>query len=107
MRKIKKSFCLKMEMQDHAYEAYVESRKACQRQKAIMRKLDIPVSPETSKSITPRDKWCSEYVWTSSDEEYAHIEVNRTTDPTAPSSSGWHGWDEEEAPSPPRHGWDV
>jgi hypothetical protein len=91
MRKIKKSFCLKMEMQDCAYEAYVESRKACQRQKAIMRKLDIPVSPETSKSITPRDKWCSEYVWMSSNEEYAHVEVNRTADPTAPSSSRWHG----------------
>jgi hypothetical protein len=60
-----------------------------------MRKLDLPVSAETSRSITPRTKWVSEYTWTSSDEEFAHMEVDRDADPTGPSSCGWNNWDED------------
>ena len=65
MHKMKKSFCLKLEMQDRAYEAYVDARKSTTRQKAIMKKLDIPVSPETSRSITPKDQWISKITWSS------------------------------------------
>jgi hypothetical protein len=102
MNKMKKSFCLKLEMQDRAYEAYVDARKSTTRQKAIMKKLDIPVSPETSRSITPKDQWISKLTWSSSEEE-DDMEI----DDTAHTSSDWPAWGAPSSSGPSYSGWDV
>jgi hypothetical protein len=46
-----------------------------------MKKLDIPISPETSRSITLKEKWISQHTWTSSEEE-VNMEIDDTTDTT-------------------------
>jgi hypothetical protein len=97
MGKLKRSFCLKLDMQDRAYEAHVRARKDTRRQKAIMKKLDLPVSPESDRSITPKDKWISHYTWSSGDEE----DVAPTT-----SFSGWGNWDANDVvPGSSTSGW--
>jgi hypothetical protein len=59
MGKMKKSFCLKLDLQDRAYEAHKKEKNARRCQKEIMTKLDLPVSSGSKKSITPKEKWIS------------------------------------------------
>jgi len=73
--KLKKSFCLKLDLQHRMYEAHVYHKKAAARQKDMMRKMQIPVSPTTSADgqITPKEEWISKHsVW--SDEETVDLE---------------------------------
>jgi hypothetical protein len=83
MGKMKKSFCLQLDMQDRAYEAHKKEKLARRCQKEIMTKLDLPVSSGSEDSITPKEKWVSHYSTWSSDDEAP-----------AASSSGWGQWDE-------------
>jgi hypothetical protein len=75
-----------------------------------MKKLDIPISPETSRDITPKEKWISQHTWTSSEEE-VDMEIDDTADTTTgPSSYGWPAWDAWGAPPSPGpsfSGWDA
>jgi hypothetical protein len=62
-----------------------------------MKKLDLPMSPESDRSITSKDKWISHYTWSSGDEE----DVTHTT-----SFSGWGNWDADVVvPGSSTSGW--
>ena len=54
MRKLKKSFCLKLDLQDRMYEEHVNAKKDRQRQKQLMKHFQLPVSDGSEFSITPR-----------------------------------------------------
>ncbi|KAK1646189.1 hypothetical protein QYE76_063994 [Lolium multiflorum] len=43
--KVKKTFCLQLDIQERMYDAYVAEKKARRRQKSIMTKLGVEVSP--------------------------------------------------------------
>ena len=67
MTKLKKSFCLKQEIQGQLYDAHSNEKKARRRQKAIMRGMNLPVSDGSEDVITPEEEWLSNLKW--SDEE--------------------------------------
>ena len=67
MAKLKKSFCLKLEIQDQMYDAHRNEKKSRQRQKAIMTQLNLPVFDGSEGVITPKDEWISKIKW--SDDE--------------------------------------
>jgi hypothetical protein len=72
-----------------------------------MKKLDIPISPETSRSITPKEKWISKHTWTSSEED-DDMDIDDTAHTTTgPSSYGWPAWDAPSSPGPSFSGWGV
>jgi hypothetical protein len=47
--KVKKTFCLQLDIQECMYDVYVAEKKSRQRQKSIMRKLELEVSPPGSE----------------------------------------------------------
>lgn len=51
------------------YDAHVRQKNAARRQKDIMRKLELPVSPGSEGVITPKEDWISKHgYWTDEDE---------------------------------------
>jgi len=69
MSKLKKSFCLKLDMQDRMYEEHVNAKKDRQHQKQLLRHFQLPVSDGSENSITPEEKWLSKQHWSSSEDE--------------------------------------
>ena len=59
MGKLKKSFCLKLDLQDRMYEEHVNAKKDRQRQKHLLRHFKLPVSDGSEYSITSEEKWIS------------------------------------------------
>ena len=60
--KVKKTFCLQLDIQERMYDAYVGEKKARQRQKSIMRKLELEVSPPGSEeNIIRKPQWISSH----------------------------------------------
>ncbi|KAK1646410.1 hypothetical protein QYE76_064215 [Lolium multiflorum] len=58
--KVKKTFCLQLDIQEHMYDSYVAEKKARRRQKSNMRKLGMEVSPPGSEeNIIPKPQWIS------------------------------------------------
>ena len=68
MIKMKKSFCLKLEIQDRMYDAHQNEKKSRRCQKAIMTHLNLPVSDGSEGVITPKDEWISKIKWSDDDE---------------------------------------
>ena len=53
------------------YDQHYQDKKIRQRQKTIMKKLDIPVSDGSEGQITDKEKWVSKQKWPeSSSDEY-------------------------------------
>ena len=75
--KAKRAFCFKLDLEERMYEAHVYHKKAAARQKAMMRAMNMPVSPGSEGEITPPEEWKSKHgYWSDND---------------APSSSTHHG----------------
>ncbi|KAK1695013.1 hypothetical protein QYE76_011710 [Lolium multiflorum] len=53
--RLKKSFCFKEDLQDRMYQAHHDNKKIRQRQKAMMRHMQLPVSEGSEDNITPPD----------------------------------------------------
>jgi len=68
MGKLHKSFCLKVDLQERMYEEHARAKKDRQRQKQILRHLQLPVSDGSEGIITPKEKWISSHRWSSDDE---------------------------------------
>jgi len=68
MGKLRKSFCLKMHLQDRMYEEHVRAKEDRQRQKQFMRHFNLPVSDGSQDQITPKEEWVSGQRWSSSDD---------------------------------------
>ena len=43
------------------YDAHVQEKKACLRQKQILRAMQLPVSDGSEGTITPKEQWISEH----------------------------------------------
>jgi hypothetical protein len=69
MNKLKKSFCLKIDLQKRMYKEHEGAKKDRQRQKQIMRKLELPVSDGSEDEITPEEDWISKQQWSTSEDE--------------------------------------
>ena len=67
MAKLKKSFCLKLEIQDQMYDAHLNEKKSRQCQKAIMTHLNLPVSDGSEGVIPPKEEWISKIKWSYDD----------------------------------------
>jgi hypothetical protein len=66
--RLKKSFCFKRDLEDRMYQAHHDNKKIRQRQKAMMRHMQLPVSEGSEDNITPPGEWKSKLVWSSSEE---------------------------------------
>ena len=66
--KFRESFCL---IDNRMYEAHVQDKKNCFRQKQIMRKMDIPVFDGSEENITPKEEWLAQgrVAWSDEEEE--------------------------------------
>ena len=73
------------------YYQHQQDKKSRQRQKAIMRKLDLPVSDGSEEQLTDKENWVSKQKWPESDVSSAEEPEpwNRCPPPA-------HGDDEEE-----------
>ena len=70
------------------YYQHCQDKKSRQRQKAIMRKLDLPVSDGSEEQLTDKENWVSKQKWPESD-------VSSAEDPE-PSPPPAHGDDDDE-----------
>ncbi|KAK1605343.1 hypothetical protein QYE76_029016 [Lolium multiflorum] len=66
--RLKKSFCFKRDLEDRMYQAHHDNKKIRQRQKAMMRHMQLPVSEGSEDNITPPGEWKSKLVWSSSED---------------------------------------
>jgi hypothetical protein len=66
--RLKKSFCFKRDLEDRMYQAHYDNKKIRQRQKAMMRHMQLPVSEGSEDNITPPGEWKSKLTWSSSEE---------------------------------------
>jgi hypothetical protein len=66
--RIKKSFCLKIDLQDKMYYEHEQNKKTLQCQKAMMVHMGLPVSDVSKNIITPPKEWKSKHKWTSSED---------------------------------------
>ena len=66
--KLKRAFCLKLDLEDRLYEAHVYHKKAAQQQKAMMRHMQIPVFDGSEEVITPKNEWVSKQGFWSDDD---------------------------------------
>jgi hypothetical protein len=66
--RLKKSFCLKVDLQDKMYYEHEQKRKIRQRQKAMMSHMGLEISEGSDNVITPREEWISKHKWTSSED---------------------------------------
>ena len=65
--RIKASWCFKTDLQDKMYYQHQQDKKSRQRQKAIMRKMDLPVSDGSEEQLTDKESWVSKQKWPESD----------------------------------------
>jgi hypothetical protein len=79
--RVKASWCFKADLQDRMYYQHKQDKKSRQRQKAIMRKLDVPVSDGSEERITDKEAWVSKQKWPESDESSAEEFEPWTTSP--------------------------
>ena len=61
--RLKAYWCFKTDLQDIMYYQHCQDKKSRQRQKAIMRKLNIPVSNGSEGQITDKEQWVSNQKW--------------------------------------------
>ena len=66
--RLKKSFCLKLDLQDKMYYEHEQNKKIRQRQKAMMTHMGLEVSDGSENVITPREEWISKHKWSSSED---------------------------------------
>ena len=67
--KLKKSFCLKLDIEEHMYDAHCYHKKAARRQKEMMKKMGHEVSSGSEGTITPKEQWLSKHRnWDDDDE---------------------------------------
>jgi hypothetical protein len=68
---IKKTFCLQVDIQERMYDSYVAEKKARRRQKSIMSKLGVEVSPPGyEENILPKPQWISTHSqWSDGEDE--------------------------------------
>ena len=88
---MRKSFCLKANIEDRLYEAHVRAKEDRVRQKAMMRHLQLPVSDDSDPEVTPEEEWKAGVQW-SSDED-AEGDREPRTPVHAPTSGDWAPWD--------------
>jgi hypothetical protein len=75
--KVKKTFCLQLDIQERMYDAYVAEKKARRRQKSIMAKLGVEVSPPGSEeNILPKPQWISAHSQWSDGEDGPSYDVD-------------------------------
>ncbi|KAK1620115.1 hypothetical protein QYE76_025632 [Lolium multiflorum] len=75
--KVKKTFCLQLDIQERMYDAYVAEKKARRRQKSIMAKLGVEVSPPGSEeTILPKPQWISAHSQWSDGEDGPSYDVD-------------------------------
>ncbi|KAK1681680.1 hypothetical protein QYE76_042528 [Lolium multiflorum] len=75
--KVKKTFCLQLDIQERMYDSYVAEKKARRRQKSIMTKLGVEVSPPGSEeNIIPKPKWISAHSQWSDGEDGPSYDVD-------------------------------
>lgn len=67
--KLKKTFCLQVDIQHKMYEAHHDEKLAHHRQIQMMRHMNIEIASGSEKTITPEDKWIStQSQWTDEDD---------------------------------------
>jgi len=66
--RLKKSFCLKLDLQDKMYYEHEQNKKIRHRQKAMMTHMGLEVSDGSENVITPREEWISKHKWSSSED---------------------------------------
>ncbi|KAK1668094.1 hypothetical protein QYE76_056253 [Lolium multiflorum] len=66
--RLKKSFFFKRYLEDRMYQAHHDNKKIRQRQKAMMRHMQLPVSKGSKDNITPPGEWKSKLTWSSSED---------------------------------------
>ncbi|KAK1665502.1 hypothetical protein QYE76_053661 [Lolium multiflorum] len=90
--RLKKSFCFKEDLQDKMYQAHRDNKKIRQRQKAMMKHMDLPVSEGSEDNITPPGEWKSKYTWSSSEDSI----LERVVRPSPPPHGKGQVEDEDE-----------
>src|ERR1041385_1194044 len=68
--KVRKTFCLQLDIQHNMYLAHKREKKSRARQIHMMRALQLEVSSGSEKDITSEEKWISQNYsrWTDSDD---------------------------------------
>jgi hypothetical protein len=59
--KVKKTFCLQLDIQERLYEAHVNEKKSRRRQKQMLAHMQLPVSSGSEENITPKEEWISQH----------------------------------------------
>ena len=98
--KMRKAFCLQMDIQDRLYDAHKKEKFARRRQKAIKAMLELPVSSGSEDRITPREDWISAYSRWSSDDDATSSPPHTPFHRGAPRCQVPAGWENCEP-------WDV
>ena len=88
--RVKASWCFKADLQDGMYYQHCQDKKGRQRQKAIMKKLDLPISDGSEGKITDKETRVSKQKWLEFDESAEEHEPWTTSPPSA------HGNDEDD-----------
>ena len=90
-RKMRKSFCLKANIEDRLYEAHVRAKEDRVRQKAMMRHFQLPVSDDSDPEVTPEEEWKAGVQWSSDEDAEGDREPRTPVHP--PTSGDWAPWD--------------